>query len=348
MKTHILIITSLLLLLGMMSNCNSGSIVAKATGIPYEIVVVMERPDWNSEAGKAVKEELTSSVLGLPRAEPSMRITYVTPNDFNGILTYVRNILLVNINPTAYTKVSMNYEDNRWVQGQVAVTINAPNREELLAFMLDNKRILVDFFTNVEMNRAVALFENEYNITVMNTVKEKFGIMLNVPTNMNFYKDTTDFFWTSNNASTGRMDVVVYSFPYTDPNTFTAEYLIHKRDSVLKANIPGSFPESYMATETHYLKPSYTPITVHGKYCGVLRGLWRMQGDMMGGPFVSHTRLDETSNRIIVAEAFVYAPETDKRNYMRRLEASLYTLRLPGEFEKPIVSTTVELAKNEK
>ena len=67
-----------------------------------------------------------------------------------------------------------------------------------------------------------------------------------------------------------------------------------------------------------------------------MRGLWRVQGDMMGGPFVSLTRLDEQNNRVIVAEGFVYAPETEKRNFIRRIEAALYTLRLPGEFEMPI------------
>ena len=64
-----------------------------------------------------------------------------------------------------------------------------------------------------------------------------------------------------------------------------------------------------------------------------MRGLWRVEGDMMGGPFVSLARLDEQNNRVIVAEGFVYAPETEKRNYIRRIEAALYTLRLPGELE---------------
>jgi hypothetical protein len=75
---------------------------------------------------------------------------------------------------------------------------------------------------------------------------------------------------------------------------------------------------------------------LHGKYSGVLRGLWKMVGDMMGGPFVSLVRLDEQNNRVIVVEGFVYAPETEKRNLIRRIEAALYTLRLPGEFDIPL------------
>ena len=95
----------------------------------------------------------------------------------------------------------------------------------------------------------------------------------------------------------------------------------------MKENLPGAFPESYMTTESRF-GVDYTPITVNGKYCGVLRGLWKMVGDMMGGPFVSHVRLDEKNNRVVVAEGFVFAPETDKRNFIRRIEAALYTLRL--------------------
>ena len=47
-----------------------------------------------------------------------------------------------------------------------------------------------------------------------------------------------------------------------------------------------------------------------------------MKGDMMGGPFVSHARLDEKNNRVVVVEGFVFAPETDKRNFIRRIESA--------------------------
>jgi hypothetical protein len=90
--------------------------------------------------------------------------------------------------------------------------------------------------------------------------------------------------------------------------------------------------------KTQKIGITYTPLTLsNGKYCGELRGLWEMQGDMMGGPFVSHARLDEKNNRVVVVEGFVFAPETNKRNYIRRIEAALYTLQLPGEFvEQPV------------
>ena len=39
------------------------------------------------------------------------------------------------------------------------------------------------------------------------------------------------------------------------------------------------------------------------------------------------------NGRIIVAEAFVYAPESLKRDLIRRMEAALYTLQLPKQEE---------------
>jgi hypothetical protein len=56
-----------------------------------------------------------------------------------------------------------------------------------------------------------------------------------------------------------------------------------------------------------------------------------MEGDMMGGPFVSHARVDRPNGRVVVVEGFVYSPKGLKRNLIRQMEAVLYTLTLPQE-----------------
>lgn len=332
MKRNSLLI-GLCMMTALLMSCTSSPVGKRATGLAYEVVVVMKSAEWEGPSGKAVKQQLTSDVPGLPQSEPALRVTYADPSQFNGLLTYVRNILIVNIDPNIYTKASLGFESDRWATGQVVVTLTAPSEEVLLEYMEANPRTLVDFFVKVETDRAVARLEKEYSTVVAEHLRANHNLMLKAPADMTYYRDTTDFFWASNNANTGRTDLIVYTFPYTDPNTFTADYLVAKRDSVLKVNLPGAFPDSYMTTESRF-GIDYTPITVNGKYCGVVRGLWKMVGDMMGGPFVSHVRLDEKNNRVVVAEGFVFAPETDKRNFIRRVEASLYTLSLPGEFDK--------------
>ena len=46
---------------------------------------------------------------------------------------------------------------------------------------------------------------------------------------------------------------------------------------------------------------------------------------------MSHSRVDEVNGRVIVAEIFIYAPESLKRDLVRRMEAALYTVQLPQQ-----------------
>ncbi|MDR1937927.1 MAG: DUF4837 family protein [Tannerellaceae bacterium] len=334
---HALIFNAVTLLIILTAACNHPLTLSRATGMPYEIAVTMNKDIWDGVAGEAVRADLESEVPGLPQSEPSFRIMFATSENFNSLLAYVRNILIVNVDDRMYTTVNLLYERDRWAREQATVTLNAPDAQSAADYLNLHKNELSRFFSRIEMNRAIASLEKDYSKSVSDTLREKFDIMMNVPSDLTFTRNNRkDFFWASNNAKSGRTDMIVYSFPYTDEQTFTGEYLTAKRDSVLKLNLPGAFPDSYMATETSFAGVSYSAITVRNKYCGVLRGLWKMVGDMMGGPFVSHIRLDEANNRIIVVEGFVYAPETDKRNYIRRIEAALYTLRLPGEFDQPV------------
>jgi len=62
-----------------------------------------------------------------------------------------------------------------------------------------------------------------------------------------------------------------------------------------------------------------------------IRGLWRVENAFMGGPFVSLSTVDETRNRVVTVEGFVYAPKADKRNLMRQVEAVVYSLQIMEE-----------------
>lgn len=166
---------------------------------------------------------------------------------------------------------------------------------------------------------------------------------MNVPAEMDYIETGKDFVWTSNMDQRKRMDIVVYTFPYRDKNTFTVDYLIHKRDSVMAANIKGQYEGSYMSTEKG-VKPSFDGFEDRGAYTAEVRGLWAMEGDMMGGPFVMHAVVDSGGKRVVVCEAFVYAPGEKKRNLLLYPEAALWTMRPAGSDFK--THTFEEVAKD--
>ena len=119
-----------LMLLGLAS-CNSGSIVKRATGVPYEVLVVMDTNLWKGQVGEAVRDKLQESYPALPQAEPTAAVSYCEPASFNDFMRYVRNILLVDVNPSAYTKVSLVADKDVWSSGQQVMRLQSPSTSRL-------------------------------------------------------------------------------------------------------------------------------------------------------------------------------------------------------------------------
>lgn len=298
----------------------------KATGWPYEVVVVMADKAWQGEPGEQLRQRLQASLPSLPQAEPTMRVTYVTPEQFGGLLKYTRNILRVSLDAQRFTKAGCQTATNEWAKGQCVLSLYAPDEATLTAYLRQHGEELVGQFLRAERERWIEALSEHFSSSVYRSMRDRFGCTLQVPEQLVVGKEADQFLWASNQSSRGRMDLLAYTFPYTTPEAFSESYLVAMRDSVLKRQVPGSFPGSYMQTERRF-GLHYEPIQRQGAYCGVLRGLWRVEGDMMGGPFVSHAQLDPSGQRVLVVEGFVYAPESNKANLIRRLEAALYTLR---------------------
>ena len=311
-----------------------------ATGLPYEMLVVMDDAQWERPLGRAVFNVLDTDVPGLPQSERSFRITRVNPSGMNSnMVRIMRNIIKVDIQ-NIYTQPKLKFSRDVYSYPQMVMTLQAPDEKSLTQFVEDNAQSIIDFFTKAEMNREINNLREEHNLDVSRLAGEILGVDVWVPWEVNKYKKGKDFLWASTYTEKKDMSIVLYSYPYTDKNTFTLEYFLAKRDSVMKANIPGGPEGSYMTTNHDYVYVE--DATVQGKYAQVARGLWRMQGDRMGGPFVSHSRVDEVNGRVVVAEAFIYAPESMKRDLMRRMEAALYTLQLPQQQEIGDLSYNLE------
>ena len=302
-----------------------------SSGRAYELLVVVDHGVWDRAAGRALHDALDADMPGLPQSEPSFRIMYTSPKDYDSTLKLIRNIIIVDIQDI-YTKASFKYAKDVYANPQMILTIQAPNEEEFEKFVKENRQTIINFFTRAEMNRQITSLEKKHSNFISNKVDSLFGCDIWLPAELTNSKTGEDFFWASTNTGTADRNFVMYSYPYTDKDTFTKEYFVHKRDSVMKANIPGFKEGVYMSTDS--LLTDVRPINVQNSYTMEARGLWRMKGDFMGGPYVSHTRLDEKNQRIITAEIFVYSPDKMKRNLVRQMEASLYTLKLPNEVQQ--------------
>jgi len=287
----------------------------------------------------------------MPQVEPYFRLTQVSTAQFDDMFKPTRNILFVDINPQKYTQLKTKVSNDFWSTPQAICRIQTPSQEEFVSYWLEHGTEIRDWFVNQEIKRQMKFYRASTNKEARAILQQQGYDML-IPEDYMVIMDTVlggattyslrnpitvapavRLLWCCNNKGTMRRDIVVYSYPYTDNNTFTLDYLNAKRDAILSRVVSASVDGSYMGTEYKVFPPQMRAITVQeDEYATEVRGLWKIrEGEAMGGPYVSHTRLDQVNGRVVTAETFLYAAGQKKRNALRQAEAILYTLQLPQD-----------------
>ena len=151
---------------------------------------------------------------------------------------------------------------------------------------------------------------------------------MTIPKGYQIASSDEDFIWLrKDNPKTNIIsNIWLHSQAYLSPEQFNKKNLIALRDSLGKAHVEGSRPQSFMATELLY-NPNYK-LLKDQPYTIETRGLWTMVNDFLGGPYVAYAILDEKKQKIIYAEGFVYCPGERKREYIADLEAVLSSISI--------------------
>lgn len=329
-----------------MGACNSSSVakMIQASGRPGEVMLVMDGPLFETQQTYSLIDILSKPASGLPQEESQLKITSRVPKtSFDGMMQRARNILMVDVDSTRFSKSTVKYTYNEWADGQLVVTLSTPSLDSLASYMKQNQESVSNLFVRHELYRFGCNVEETYSKLVEEKVDSMFHYRINVPHDIRSSKVGKNFLWFSNAQMGGRHDLLVYTFPYKNKKDLFVDRLIEVRDSVLKANIPGEFDGTYPSTvKTGWV---YRTVTLPDEvYRGELRGLWQMEGGaMMGGPFVLQALHNEKDGLVYVFDTFVYKPNEDKLNLVRAMEATLYSVR-PSDIKKfdpkLILSTT--------
>ncbi len=330
MKKFLSILT-LTLLIGSITSCDKGTggkrtFLPNVTGAAGEVVVVLEKDVFEEPIGKTYRDILEEEYPMIPQSEPMFRVIMIPPSGFSDIFRSHRNLVI--------TKISKEYEEAKivrqhdvWAAPQTILNVVGPTYPAVEKMLKEEKDRLVQLLEQAERDRVVQnamKFEAE---GLRQLLKEKFDISMFFPKGYQLLKDTTNFVWISYETPSTSQGVFVYEYKYDDPNTFSKEYLVEKRNEFLKKFVPGPTEGSFMTTATA-IPPSFQQLMFKGRYFGQLRGLWDVHAHPMGGPFISLTTIDEERNRVITVEGYVFAPRFKKRKYVRQLEALLYTLAI--------------------
>lgn len=301
----------------------SGRTTASA---PYELLVVANKEWLKTPTGMTLADVVTSEIPGLPQVEPCFRMTAINPASFNNTFKVYANIITAEVSKK-YAAPELKIARDVYAHPQIIMAIYAPDNASFVKLVSDNKEKILSVFVDAELTREREYLTRVHSGKVLAQAKKQFGCTIYAPKDISAVKVGKDFFWASSDGRDNKLNVCMYSYPYTSTETFTLDYFLQKRDSFMMENIRGEHDNRYMATDRRAVMSRN--IEIDGRFVQEVRGLWQMENDMMGGPFVSYAQVDTVNNRVLVAEGFVYAPEKTKREFIREMEASMQTLVLP-------------------
>ena len=312
MRAVCLILAVFTTLLFSCSDKGKKTLLPDSGGQPYDVVVVGDRDS-------IVYQYLSQDTPGLPQPEPMFDVTEIADLDKLPSARLARNIIRVDINPEVYTSFSIDYSKNINAEPQIEIRLHAPS-VSILKEAIENDNRLASLIDIVELNRAISVLKRKNNPKADATVRKIFGCTMYVPADMTSSKVGRNFVWFSNNATTGMQNICVFTIPECP-----LQRLAEKCDSVTKINIPGECDGMYFSIDKEHFRLFHLSAIPSSTVQAT--GLWEMKDDIMGGPVRLHFIKNKVPGKIVVAMAFVYAPEMSKRNEIKAIEAALYTLK---------------------
>lgn len=336
MKKSLFGFLSIIMISLSISSCKetgSNSMLQSVSGSTNELMVVMPKGLWEGTIGDTVKQFFAQPQVGLPQGEPIFDIINLPPPNFTKSARAHRNVLLVTITNNVDT-ASMVHFDSPWARTQKIFKITAPDEASFYKIFDKEKAKMMGIYLKAERDRLISVYKKTADNEIFQAFKKKFDLLLYCPGGYKINKDTNDFIWLSAETRRDGKGVICFEEPYIHESQLNDMLIVDRVNEELKKYIPGPLDSTWMALD---LK---VPMTVNSHdyankhYAILIRGLWTVVNDFMGGPFVLNVVLDQQKNRVIYMLGYVYAPEDSKRNRIRQVESILYSMKLDDSKEE--------------
>ena len=194
----------LCLLVLLTTACNDADTgLPKSTGRPSEVLLV-------GDVDSIVAKALTADIVALPQPEPMFDVktngkanikkngkTNVKTNGktnakgsngsdaqvaLNAVSRLERNIVVVNIDPTLFTRTAVRYERNVFAAPQIIVYVNTPSAQELKS---DIGRCHIDrLLLQNELTAHAERLKRHHEKGVEDDIKRMFGCSMTIPKGM--------------------------------------------------------------------------------------------------------------------------------------------------------------------
>lgn len=301
---------------------------ARSVGGTSEILLITQNDEqWNGQIGQAVRDFFEQEQYGLPQPEKNFKVAHLNIDALNDMFEKHRNLIIAKIdkdikNPLVETQKNWKSDP------QFVIRITASSPESWVRAFETQKDGLKLMFDENERTRFAEFFRPMTDTKIVNQLKKKFGISMNIPEGYGIAANKDNFMWLLQRQDDKDLSILIYETPYNDTSNLNPKNIIKVRDSLVMKYIPGPLDGSYMTSDKEFITPIFKTLPEFpAGYAVETRGLWNVVGDFMAGPFVSYSIVNPESNKIVTAEGWIYYPNKEKRDLLRQLESILYSLK---------------------
>lgn len=323
---------SIILVFTFLQSCNE---IEKRTeqsstgGINEILVVTNNIQQWDGEIGDSIRSNFGRIMELLPVSEPQFKMVNVNETSLGKMLFKKHhNIFIVNIDPKI-KEAYVESKTNLWAKPQMVIKINAPNIHEFLISFEEIRENAYDLFIDVERERIQDSYSNKFKSQEINRSLHKYmQLDMAIPKGYQIAKIDSSSAWIRKETAANSMNILIYIKPYISTADFDPKKIKNRRNGLTRIYIPGPSTGSYQLISDEYVEPIFTEMSFNDMFAVETRGLWRVENDFMGGPFISYTFVDKKRNRLITLDGFTYAPKQKKAPLVRELEAILWSVKI--------------------
>jgi len=330
MSNKLFLIPTLFLLLLIYSCGEPKARFMDSSGKTAEIIVVADNEDiWRGRIGDSIRSYFDQNFQVLPQPESLFDLGFITRKNFNGskMMKSHHNVFVVEFDEKLQ-EAKFKIAKDRWASPQYVVQIIAPDEQSFLELYHEKKDIIYEIFMDAERERLIKMYKAFADRALISELLNQYDLSLQLSGGFYFAKKHSNFAWLRKETEKIGQGLLIYTYDYTDTLAFKKESIMAMRNSITKEYIPGPNEGSYMTIQDKYNPVISKRIDFKGMFAVETRGLWKVEGNFMGGPFINYTFVDEKRNKVVTIDAYVYAPNAKKRDMMVQMEGIIYSVKL--------------------
>jgi len=319
----------------------------KALGKMNEVVVLTDQLMWDGAVGDSIRYYFEGEYPVTPRPEPIFNLRFYTPEkiDFEPLLRELRTYLIVvNLKDTESLMTKMLRKDlgeerfrqaveddsfsssigkNKWATGQMIIYIFANSHEQLFEEIRTNFSAAASRIKAHDYEQLHAkTYSRGENKGLSKRVKEQYGFDFKIPSDYKVAIDDRVIDYLDIRRDLGEVNQIISfrRYPYESTDQISKEYLKKIRNEMGRERSYSNEPNSHMVINDVDLPVLEYPYNKEGSYGREFRGIWELENDFMGGPYISYLFVNEEQGKLLFVDTWVMAPGKRKRDFMQQLE----------------------------